>query len=38
MPYGSVKDSGLGRDGIRGALQDMTEQRRIAVRTPPEAG
>jgi len=25
MPYGGIKDSGLGREGIRFAIQDMTE-------------
>jgi acyl-CoA reductase-like NAD-dependent aldehyde dehydrogenase len=27
MPYGGVKDSGLGREGIRFAIEDMTEIR-----------
>ncbi len=34
MPYGGVKDSGLGREGIRFAIEDMTEIRFLAIRTP----
>lgn len=34
MPYGGVKDSGLGREGIRYAIEDMTEARLLIVRTP----
>lgn len=34
MPYGGVKDSGLGREGIRFAIEDMTEIRLLAIRTP----
>jgi len=32
MPYGGVKDSGLGREGIRWAIQDMTETRLLVLR------
>ncbi|HPF73880.1 MAG: aldehyde dehydrogenase family protein [Lysobacteraceae bacterium] len=32
MPYGGVKDSGLGREGIRYAIADMTEERLLVVR------
>ena len=35
MPYGGVKDSGLGREGIRFAIEDMTEIRLMVIRTPP---
>ena len=34
MPYGGVKDSGLGREGIRNAILDMTEERLMVIRTP----
>ena len=32
MPYGGVKLSGLGREGVRYAIEDMTEQRLLVVR------
>ncbi len=34
MPYGGVKDSGLGREGIRFAIEDMTEIRLLVMRDP----
>lgn len=34
MPYGGVKDSGLGREGIKYAIEDMTETRLMVIRTP----
>ncbi len=34
MPYGGVKESGLGREGIRYAIADMTEIRLLVVRDP----
>jgi acyl-CoA reductase-like NAD-dependent aldehyde dehydrogenase len=33
MPYGGVKDSGLGREGVRYAIEDMTELRLMLVRS-----
>jgi len=34
MPYGGVKHSGLGREGVRCAIEDMTEQRLLVIRDP----
>jgi acyl-CoA reductase-like NAD-dependent aldehyde dehydrogenase len=31
MPYGGVKDSGIGREGIRSAIQEMTEPRMLVM-------
>ena len=33
MPYGGVKHSGLGREGVRYAIEDMSEQRLLVIRT-----
>ena len=32
MPYGGVKDSGFGREGVRWAMQDMSEVRLMVLR------
>jgi acyl-CoA reductase-like NAD-dependent aldehyde dehydrogenase len=32
MPYGGVKQSGLGREGVRFAIEEMTEVRLLVVR------
>ncbi|MDO6681875.1 aldehyde dehydrogenase family protein [Oceanobacter sp. 5_MG-2023] len=34
MPYGGVKDSGIGREGVRYAIEDMTEIRLMVLRNP----
>ncbi len=34
MPYGGVKDSGIGREGVRYAMEDMSEIRNLVIRTP----
>jgi acyl-CoA reductase-like NAD-dependent aldehyde dehydrogenase len=34
MPYGGVKDSGMGREGLRWAIEDMTELRFMVMAQP----
>jgi len=34
MPYGGVKESGLGREGLREAIAEMTEKRLLVM--PPQ--
>jgi acyl-CoA reductase-like NAD-dependent aldehyde dehydrogenase len=34
MPYGGVKDSGQGREGLRYEIEDMTELRTMVYAQP----
>jgi acyl-CoA reductase-like NAD-dependent aldehyde dehydrogenase len=34
MPYGGAQGSGLGREGVRFAIEEMTEIRMLVIRTP----
>jgi len=34
MPYGGVKNSGFGREGVRYAIEEMTEPRLLALKNP----
>lgn len=34
MPYGGIKESGIGREGLRWAIEDMTELRLMVVAQP----
>jgi glyceraldehyde-3-phosphate dehydrogenase (NADP+) len=38
MPYGGVKDSGLGREGVRAAIEDMTEPRLLIMNLKDPSG
>jgi acyl-CoA reductase-like NAD-dependent aldehyde dehydrogenase len=31
MPYGGVKDSGFGREGLRYSIEDMTEPKLMVM-------
>ena len=33
MPYGGVKESGFGREGVRFTMEEMTEPKMLAIRT-----
>ncbi len=37
MPYGGVKDSGIGREGVKAAMEDMTEPRLLVMNLRPPA-
>ncbi len=37
MPYGGVKDSGIGREGVRAAIEEMTEPRMLVLNLRPPA-
>jgi len=34
MPYGGVKDSGLGREGLRWSIEALTELRIMVIAQP----
>jgi len=34
MPYGGVKESGMGREGVRHSIESMTESRLLVLRRP----
>jgi glyceraldehyde-3-phosphate dehydrogenase (NADP+) len=34
MPYGGIKDSGLGREGVRYTIQELTEPKLLIVKSP----
>src|SRR5271167_429358 len=34
MPYGGVKDSGIGREGLRYAIEELTEPKLLAIHPP----
>src|SRR5262245_19939570 len=38
MPYGGVKDSGMGREGLRAAIEEMTEPRLLVMNLRLPAG
>ena len=37
MPYGGIKDSGLGREGIRSAMLEMSNEKTVLIRNPTHA-
>jgi len=37
MPYGGVKDSGIGREGVRYAIEELTDRRTLILTSPNQA-
>ncbi len=35
LPYGGTKDSGFGREGLRSAIEELTEPKLLVMRAPP---
>lgn len=35
MPYGGVKDSGIGREGVKYAVEELTELKLVVIKTRP---
>jgi len=33
MPYGGRRDSGIGREGVRYAIEEMTDRKMLVVRS-----
>jgi len=33
MPYGGYKESGIGREGVRFAIEEMTEMKTVVIDT-----
>ena len=38
MPYGGIKDSGMGREGLKYAIREMTELKMVMIREMDWAG
>ena len=32
MPYGGIKDSGFGREGVRSTMEEMTEMKSLIIK------
>jgi len=35
MPYGGLKDSGIGKEGVRSAVAEMTESKTVVIHGSP---